>query len=876
MSFAYQFTDGWICDHLNGHLLTGGPNDKDAKKKWKPFQPEGTPARYTRDRVVDVKHIRVDVRLDVKGKSIRGHTTLTVAPIADEVKTLELDAVELDVSTVTVEGRMIGYDNTGEKLILHFDKPLKAASEIPIEIAYRATPRRGLYFIAPDKNYPRKRTEVWSQGEDEDNRHWFPCFDYPNEKATSELIATVPGKWFCLSNGELVVKRKNSDGTATFHWRQDVPHVSYLITLCAGEYAEVRDEWDGIPVNYYVPPGREADGKRSFGRTPEMVGFYSDLIGVRYPFAKYAQITATDFIFGGMENTSATTQTERTLHDARAHLDFSSEPLVAHELVHSWFGNLVTCRDWSHAWLNESFATYFDNLWYRHSRGEDEFRYELYGDMRAYLDEDTSHYRRPIVTNVYREPIDLFDRHLYQKGACLLNFLRNHLGDRLFFKAVKLYVERFRERTAVTQDLLNAFEDATGRNFEWLFDQFVFKGGHPEFEVSCAWDDKTSVASLTIAQKQTPDEMTVIFRLPVKVRFVGEGYDQTREFAVGDAKHAFHITLPARPKWIAFDPANTIPKTVDLKFDADQLAAQLTADDDVMGRVYAAQALGKKGSAEALKALKLALVKDLFWGVQAEAAEALSKMHTSEALDALIEARRVRHPKARRAVAKALGAWREKQAAKALLPMLQRDESCFVEATAAESLGRTRVPQAFPALKQALKKNSWMDTIRGGVLRGLVESDPVKALPLVEAWARPGVSEPTRMAALPLWGRAARESEKDEAKKRARLALEKVLHDGFFTDRMAALGGLEQLRDRAALPTLEALKDAALDGRIKRRIEETAAGLREAGGIPPEVKSLREELDKLKDETEKLKEQVQKLEAAKPGKGGAKRKAKRK
>jgi len=873
MSSAYRLTDGWMCDHLTGDLLALAPDDKDgAKKKWKPFQPAGTPARYTRDRVVDVKHIRIEVRLDVKAKSVSGRTTLTVAPIADEVKTLELDAVELKVSAVTARGRKVAFDNTGEKLILRFSKPLVPEKDIRIQIDHSATPRRGLYFVGPDKHYPRKRAEVWSQGEDEDNRYWFPCFDYPNQKATSELIATVPGKWFCLSNGRLLEKRKNRDRTATFHWLQEVPHVSYLITLCAGPYVEVRDEWDGIPVNYYVPPGREADGKRAFGRTPEMVRFYSELIGVRYPFAKYTQITATDFIFGGMENTSATTQTDRTLHDARAHLDFSSEPLVAHELVHSWFGNLITCRDWSHAWLNESFATYFDNLWYRHSRGEDEFRYELYGDLRAYLTEDGSRYRRPIVTNVYREPMDLFDRHLYQKGACVLNFLRHHLGDRLFFKAVKLYVERFRERTAVTQDLINAIEDATGRNFEWLFDQYVFKGGHPEFEVSCAWDDKALVASLTIAQKQTPDEMTPVFRLPVKVRFAGKGYDETRTLQVDDARHVFHITLPARPKWVAFDPANTIPKTVELKLDVDQLAAQLKADDDVMGRVYAVQALGKKGGPEAFEALRDALISDKFWGVQAEAAEALAKMHTPDALKALIDARRVKHPKARRAVARALGAWREERAAKALQSLLKRDPSYFVEAAAAESLGRTRTPGAFGALGQALKKASWQEVIRAGVMRGMVESDPVKALPILEEWSAPGRPEPARLTALALLGRAARESDKEPAKKRTRLALEKVVHDGFFMDRLAALGGLSQLRDRASVATLDALKDAALDGRIKRRIEETANALREAGGVPPEVKSLREELDKLKTEAGKLKEQVQKLSAAKPGKGRKRKK----
>lgn len=864
MSWAYQLTDGWQCDHMG----EAAPDEK-PKKKWKDFQPKGTPPMYSRDRVVDVRHIKLEVALDVKAKSVSGVARLTVCPIADDVASLELDAVELEIAKVECNGRAAEFENTGVKLVVKFAKPLEPGRDATLAVTYKATPRRGLYFVSPDRFNPKKHREVWSQGQDEDNRHWFPCFDYPCEKATSELVATVPGSWFCLSNGKMLSRKKNKDGTTTFHWLQEVPHVSYLITLCAGEYDEVADEWDGIPVNYYVPPGRKADGERAFGRTPEMVKFYSELIGVRYPYAKYAQITAADFIFGGMENTSATTQTERTLHDARAHLDFSSEPLVSHELVHSWFGNLLTCRDWSHAWLNESFATYFDNLWYRHARGEDEFRYEQYGDMRAYLNEDASSYRRPIMTNVYRAPIDLFDRHLYQKGGCVLNMLRNILGDRLFFKAIKLYTERHREQTVVTQDLVEALEDATGRNFDWLFEQWIFKGGHPEFEVSCAWDAKANIASLTVKQIQTPDELTSIFRLPLKVRFVGKGYDETKPFEVSEASHTFHIPLADRPKWIGFDPANSIPKTLELKFDEDQLVAQLKEDDDAMGRVYAAQALGKKGTNGAVEALGGALLKDKFWGVQAECAAALAKVGTEPALEKIIAATKVKHPKARRAVARALGDWRGEKAARALLPLARRDASYFVEADAVAALGRTRFARAWTEVMRATNKASYLECIRGSAFAGLVELDPAKALPVLERFAKVGQPEHARIAALGLLGRAAREANDEKAKARVRRTLEQVLlADGFFLDRFAAMRGLQDLRDPGAVGVLLRFKDSAMDQRLARRAEETAAALREASGAPPELRALREELDKLKKESEKLKDKLEKIEA---GKGKAKK-----
>jgi len=856
MSWAYELTDGFLCERVS----QAQPSDATTGKKWKDFQPKGTPPQYTRDRVVDVRHIKLDVKLDLPNKSIDGVCALTVRPIADEVRVLELDAVELDVSAASCDGHAIEFTNTGQKLLLEFSAPLVPERDYLVEVVYRATPQRGLYFVGPSKHYPKKHREVWSQGQDEDNRHWFPCFDYPCEKASSELVATVPQAWFCLSNGKLLSREANRDGTQTFHWHQEIPHVSYLITLCAGEYVEVKDEWDGIPVNYYVPRGREADGERSFGRTPEMVEFYSQLIGVRYPYAKYAQISAEDFIFGGMENTSATTQTERTLHDERAHLDFSSEPLVAHELVHSWFGNLLTCRDWSHAWLNESFATYFDNLWYRHTRGEDEFLYELYGDWRSYLDEDAQAYRRPIFTNVYRAPIDLFDRHLYQKGANVLNLLRNILGDRLFFKAIKLYTERHAAQTVVTQDLLEALEDATGRNFDWFFDQWIFKAGHPEFEVTCAWDDKASFAALTIQQKQKPDELTSIFRVPVKVRFVGKAFDETRSFEIKDASHTFHVSLPSRPRWIAFDPAHSVPKTLELKLDEDHLVAQLKEDEDCMGRVFAAQALAKKGTQGAVKALAHGLRHDGFWGVQAECAAALAKIKTAAALDVLLSAVSVKHPKARRAVARALGAFRDRLAAQALAKLAKQDASYFVEAEATSALGRTRVKSAWPTVLRNTRKRSYQEVICGGAFEGLVELDPTRALPVLEKFAALGQPEPARNAALGALGKCARDTHQDEIKTRVRKRLEQVLDEGFFLDRMAALKSLLHLRDAAAIPVLEAFQHSALDQRLARRAEDVVAGLRAAQGVPPEVKLLREELNQFKDEAAKMKEKIEKLE----------------
>lgn len=850
MSWAHELTSSWQLADA-------------AERKWKPFAPAGTPNVYLRDRLVDLAHLRAELTLDVPGRGLSGTAWLTVVPIAEPVAALSVDAEELTVTAVSSDAATtVGWHNTGKALDLTFDPPLVAEQAVTVAIEYSATPRRGLHYIAPDEDHPDKRTEVWSQCFDLDARCWVPCLDYPTQKCSTELSVTVPGTWFCLSNGRLVERRTNADGTATFHWLQEVPHSSYLLALAAGEYAEVEDSWDGIPVNYYVPPDRLADGARSFGRTPEMVAFYSDLIGVRYPFAKYAQITATDFRYGGMENTTATVQTWRTLHDERASLDTSSEGLVAHELVHSWFGNLVTCRDWSEAWLNEGFATFFHNAWHRHARGEDEFRYEIYGAMRAFIGEDSGRYRRPLVQQAYKAPDDLFDAHIYQKGASFLNLLRCLLGDRLFYRCIRVYVERHAGRCATTPGLLAAFEETSGRSLGRLFDQWVYKGGHPELVVSYSWDDKRSAATVTLKQTQTPDELTSIFELPCQVRFVGEGLDELRTFELKEAEHSFVVPLAVRPQWVAVDPGNSIPKTLDLQLDEDLLKAQLAADDDVMGRVYAVQALGKKGSAAALEALAQALLNDGYWGVQAECAAALATVRTPAALAALVAAVAVPHPKARRAVARALGAWRSPVAADALLPLAAGDASYFVEAEALDALARTRDERAWDVLAAALERESHHDCVATAALRGLVTLDAERALPLAEALCVPRTRDTLRGPAFGQAARAARESgARDDVKLRVRRMLEEVLLCGHFHEQAAALGALQELRDSAALGAIGALKASGSEPGLAKSADRALAALRDTSGLPSEVKDLRTELDKLKEEAADLKARLAKLEA---------------
>jgi aminopeptidase N len=822
---------------------------------------------FAPDRPCDIVHIALTLQLDIAQQSLRGTCATTVRAVQEAVSSLMLDAVDLQIAQVRhADGTTIPYDYDGQQLRLTFPEPLQRGAPATVEVDYGVTkPRLGLYFITPDAAYPHKPVQVWSQCQDEDARYWFPCFDAPNEKATTEMTVTVPQPYFALSNGTLLsTTRDEAAGTITYHWLQDQPHSTYLMTLVVGEFSERTEMVDGLPVQWYVTPGREDDGQRAFGDTPEMVRFFSQKLGVPYPWNKYAQIAVSDFIFGGMENTTATTQTDLTLHDARAHLDFSSNGLVAHELAHQWFGNLLTCKHWSHAWLNESFATYFDALFHEHHKGTDEFRYYMYQNAKAYFREDAEHYRRPIVTNVYKEPIDLFDHHLYEKGSLVLHMLRYMLGDAAFWESLRQYVTANRHQVVETVDLERAIEIATGRNLQAFFQQWVYKGGHPEYQVEFAWDDTTRIATVTIRQQQqTGTEHgveTPLFDMPVTLLFALPEGEQRFPLRVPEQLHTFHIALPAQPRWMSFDPGNWILKKLQLKVPKDMLIAQLQHDPDIMGRIYAAEALSDIGSLEAVASLRQVLEQETFWGVQAEVARLLGKIHTPAALEALLANNRLPHPKARRAVVTALGEFKDDRSATTLIDLVHTgDASYFVEAEAAAALGKTRRDSALTPLQQAAHKSSWNETIRNGVFRGLAELQDESTIPLLRDFTTYGQPPMARYAAIRALGKLG--GEKDPAPAPIVETLTVLLDEEHFRTRMAVLDALESLHSSKTLPALERLRARDLDGRVQRRVEEVIEAIRSERRQTDEVQQLRDDFQALREANKKLLDRLDRLEA---------------
>lgn len=825
-----------------------------------PFALPGARATFTPDRDVDVRHLRIEVALDFAASAVDGVCTLTLAALNAGPARVVLDAVEMQIhSLLLADGAPLDFQYDGQRL--RFDLGERREGEtVDVTVRYRCVPRRGLYFIAPDDAHPDRPRQAWSQGQDEDNRCWFPCFDHPGVKSTSEVIATVPERMIVLSNGALV-DEKVAGGKRTVHFRQDVPHSSYLVTLVAGEYAHLQDRAGAVELHYFVAPGREEDAPRSFGNTAKMIELFTEKTGREYPWKRYSQITVSEFIFGGMENTSATTLTDQTLHDARAHLDFSSEPLISHELAHQWFGDLLTCRDWSQGWLNEGFATYFEIVWKEFSAGKDEADYDRLGDMEAYLDEDSHRYRRPIVTNVFHEPIDVFDRHLYEKGGCVLHMLRSQLGEMRFWKAIKHYVKKHAGGAVETRDLARAVDEATGWNPDRFFQQWVFQAGHPELKIEYSWDEKESVSKLKISQTQKVEGDTPLFHFPLPIRFVVDGKGHDAVVTVSAAEETFVLPQAAEPSQVIVDPGNDILKTLDEKKGEPLWIAQLLGAERAIDRVRAARALGKAGAPTAIPSLTQAMTKDPSWIVRGEAALALGAIKTDAARDAIAAAVAGEpHPKARRHLVKALGSFRhDERAADALLPSLARDASYFVEAESAMSLAKTRSPRAFDKLREVMTRPSYLDVIESMCLSGMAELRDERGIDVALEAARYGKPVIGRRAAIAALG--ALGAEHAPRQRAVREALEELLDDRDFRARIAAVEALRVLGDADSIGALKRAEAKDLDGRVRRRAREVARKLAEGAGPAEQVKSLRDAVEKLQDENRELKERLLKLEA---------------
>jgi aminopeptidase N len=849
----------------------------------KSFELAGARPHYNPDRPGQVEHIFLDLSLDLKAQTFEGSCHIRLNPVQSGIDQLVLDAVQLDIQDVKIGRTKQAFDYDGQQLTIHLKQPTVRNKPITLSILYGANhPQRGLYFIGPDEHYPHKPIQAWTQGEDEDSRFWFPCFDYPGQLATSEIRVRIPQPYRAISNGALVEIVK-ADNDIIYHWLQEQVHPTYLMTLAVGDFVEFADEWrhpngTSIPVLYYVEKARKDDAVRSMGKTPRMIEFFSEKYGYPYAYPKYAQVCVDDFIFGGMENTSTTLLTDRCLLDERAALDNrSTETLVAHELAHQWFGDLVVIKHWSHAWIKEGMASYSEVMWTDHEYGAEDAAYYRLQEARNYFKEDSTRYRRPVVTHVYREAIELYDRHLYEKGACIYHMIRAELGDELFWQSIHTFVQDNAHRTVETIDLLRAIEKSTGRNLAFLFDQYVYRGGHPEYKVAYSWDNDAKLAKLTVTQTQVGDKESECFNLKLPITFStvkrkSTSTLQTLTVQVQEKTQTFYIPLSDKPSFVSFDTGNHYLKTVTLDYPFPELKTQLHYDPDPVSRIYAAEAIAQKGTLESVQALSQALKEDPFWGVRAEVAQLLSTIKLDQVFDTLVSGLKDKEARVRRTVVSALATFKTNDSYKVLKSIIEKgDPSYSVEATALQSIGtiaastqqdKPKDDKVIKLFKTVLKeRGGWNETVRGGAIAGLSQlKTSSAALALLLEYTALGTPQPLRLAAVRALGAIAAGQEPAQITQiLERLAV--LADESFFLTQVSVVIALGQMETPKAIGLLRQLAERTPDGRVRRMAEEAVTSVQAKIGAARNLTEFQSDLEELKKANQDLKSRLAQLEA---------------
>lgn len=817
----------------------------------KKFELAGSRPNYVPAKQFVIKHLKLEIEPLLDEKRIVCKETLDISVVEDNLQQILLDASELNIQSVYGDNGQLHFKILEEKLRIDLDAPAKENDQIHITIDYDARPRRGFYFVAPDKDYPSRRLQAWTQGEATLSKYWFPCFDHPDMRYTSEMIVKIPSEFVAISNGKLAdVKRL---GSVTYHWVEEHPHPAYITSLVVAKLAEIKESYNGTDLLYYVPEEMTDRASLSFSNTADMLKFFEEYTGVKYPYSKYAQVAVDDFIYGGMENMSATTLTADTLHDQKAHLDFTSDHLVSHELAHQWFGDLVTCRDWQHIWLNESFATYFEALYWQHSRGEDEFDYYMMQLAEEYFEEAAKRYRRAISTNIYKHPDDLFDRHTYEKGAVVLHMLRSLVGDNIFRRAVKLYLERFAYKNAETDDFRKCVEEVSGLSLQQFFEQWLCRPGHPELKVEYDYDEKSKIATFRVSQSQNTDDGTPVYSFPLEIMVATAAGKKKFKFNIDAKEHTLQVPLDSEPAWFSIDPDNKLLKRMDVKAPKQMLIEQLR-NGTTIEQLYAAKTLSNFSSDDVVDALKEVMMKESFWGVSAECARALSNMKTDAAYKVLVNALKLNHPKARRAVVRAIGEFKREESASALAQVFQKDESYFVQAESVLSMGKSKSKNVFPLLVKALRVRSFQEVVASSALAGFGELKDDIAVSILIEHSKRGLPNKVREAATLALGKFTRNND------RVIDHLAQLLKDPWFRVRINSVRAFVEAQEPKGIPEIEWVAKNDIDDRVRRVADEGILAIREAIQVPKEVTQMREDVEKLKSMNLELVQKIDRLE----------------
>jgi len=781
---------------------------------------------YARNREYDLQHSKIVLRFDVEHKKVLGDVTHTLSILREGTSKIAFDSVGLAIQSVTVNKQPARFETTTSKLVVPLAAAARAGEKFDVDIRYEGKPAKGMYFILPDKDYPNRPSQIWTQGESEDTRYYLPTYDYPNDRLTTETILTVPASWITVANGKLISVSSADKGLKTWTWREAVPSSTYLITVVAGEFDEVKQSWRGIPVTYYAPKGRGDRLLPNYQRTPAMMEMFSKKLGVDYPWEKYAQVMVDDFVAGGMENSSATTNTSSSLKNPKLIPEFpgDEDPLISHELAHQWFGDLVTCKDWGNVWLNEGFATFFEMAWSEAHYPRDQADYERWTRVQEWLG-SSGLYAKPIVRYNFDDSSE-FDGNAYGKGGLVLYMLRHQIGEDAFYRGLRHYLEVNRGKNVVTADLIKAIEEANHLDVQRFFDQWIYGAGAPKFDLSYTYDDAKHQIALAVKQTQKIEGRVGLFHIPIDVEVTTSSGTKQLTVTVSKETETFPLPADSAPLMVVFDKGGRVLKSAEFHKEKKEWLYQLKNAGELADRAEAIQALAKlKNDEEVVAALGKATNSDRAWGVRNIAADALGRIANAAVGKALLEALDANEqPFVRNHIVFALGNIKDDPKIVAKLEAVAREDSSLrARANALQSLARLKAPSAMTALTEGVKQESPDDFLRNAALRAFGSLGDDKAAGLLRDWSAPGKPIQTREAAIASLARL------DKNNKEVTAQIASYLTESHYPIRYSAIYALGVRGDASAVPALESLlksDDLSID--MTPTIKEQIARLQKA------------------------------------------------
>jgi len=794
------------------------------------------------DPIVDYRHLRLEIDLlDFETGRFEGLATYRIAPIGVPVRSLTLDCEGLTVKSVRwgKDSPLVGVDlehfHDGSKLGIRFEAEL-APEESQIAIRYSGErPIQGLIFTPPIEldGAQGGAPEVHSQGQAESNHHWFPCHDFPNVRVPVDLVITAPKGLVVSGNGLLVEHGDSPAGGVTgaapvdqprerWHWRQEKPIVPYLVAIVAGRFARVPLEStrSQVPMHVWVPPDREADVARTFGRTDAMIELFEHVFGQKYPWARYDQLVVRNFGAGGMENVSATTLHPGSLFDEIAGEEEDLDGLVAHELAHQWAGDLVTCRTWAHIWLNEGWATYGSALWFERRDGEEGYFDSMYGNNEV-AKRDSVDGNLPMVSPIYKNPWETFGRpaNPYSKGASVLHMLRERLGEEVFYAGTRRYFAQFAGGLAETDDFRKSLEASSGRSLEWFFDQWCLRPGCPRLKAEVVYDAENRRLRVKVEQTQKIDERTPAFRLDLPIFVETAAGARTVPWEIRDRIAETTIDLDGPPTMVAIDPRLASLKTIEVDLPTEWLVNAAWRGPTQAARRWAIDALAARNEAASIEVLaKIAASTDASRSSRRRAIEVLAGYGSPQALAALLAIFDAAEadPRVRASLVATLEKQPKEDAAERLERVALHDRSYQCRAAAARGLGAIKASDRVESLLQLATTPSHQERVRVAAIEALVALKEVRGLDAALALARRGSFDRARPDAIRAAAQLA-ESGGTEVRERVVRELLAMIDDPERRSRDAVGEALAALKATEATERLQAIASSDRDpGRRER------------------------------------------------------------